>query len=285
MSIEVLLDRARSVGWQQAFFEYGREAALRGEMPQEDQRSADWRYLLRTPPNARALVIGCGFGAVPIALAEMGMEVWVVDSSLSRASLLDLRRREQRTPRLRIAAVARLDALPFVHREFDFVCLQPAEEPKTADELRLLLRTVGRLLKPGGQIYTGQRNRWSFQRVLRPWRRSGVGPLSPLGYRRLFRAEGFSEVLLYAPLPQHGGIPLFYVPVDNPSALAFFLNDVFPLFNTVSPEVRGRFGLEYAVARYGSIVVRRLGVARFARHFVPGVCIIATCAAAGQHAA
>lgn len=281
-----LLARARAVGWKQAYFELGRELAAGNELPPEDARSADWFYFLDASAGARALVIGCGFGTIPIALAEAGLDVWVIDSSIEHLALLALRCREQSVGRVHIAGVGRVGALPFQPKSFDVVCVLTAEpEPVTAVALTAIMRATRDCLKPGGEVFIAQRNRWSFQRLLRPWLSHGAAPLGPSGYRRLVESSGFSDVLLYAPLPRHGEIPLFYVPIENPSVLSFFLRDIFPLFNTVSPEVKGRFGLEYAAARYGSFIVRHLGLARLARHFVPGVCIIATRAEERQHVA
>src|SRR5438046_2381155 len=72
-----------------------------------------------------------------------------------------------------------------------------------------------RLLGPGGVAYLSVGNWSSYRRLLHPWTVGTGIERSLRGYRIVLARTGFADIRFYAPLPNHEGIPLFYVPLDD----------------------------------------------------------------------
>ena len=76
-------------GWARALLEDAMERVRRGVPPSEDERSADWLYAVDCdPPACGVLVVGCGLGIVPLALAKRYRYVVVVDGEWDRLVFL-----------------------------------------------------------------------------------------------------------------------------------------------------------------------------------------------------
>lgn len=269
------LETAERDGWRPALFAYSRGRLLSGRRLDEDQRSADWRYLLPLRSRERALVIGCGWGTIPDSLAGLFGRVFMADSVWEHVSFSAVRARQENLDCFPLF-LDRLEDLPFPDRSFDLVTVHRMEPALwTSAPFSENLRKLSALLKDGGVLYLNAGNRRAFQHVLKISRKEPVPARTFKGYHRLLRAAGFSRTAFYAPLPSHQGIPLFYIPLSDSGVMEFFLRKVFPLFEMVSPEVKKSYGLEYRAAK----VCVRLGVllrlAFLARHFVPGYSIIA----------
>ncbi|MDA2912733.1 hypothetical protein MYX77_02020 [Acidobacteriia bacterium AH_259_A11_L15] len=141
-------------------------------------------------------------------------------------------------------------------------------------------------MNEGGIVYLSLGNRLAFQHLFRRGKNGSSLPLHTIyGYRRILEAEGFSEFQFYAPLPHYDGIPLFYVPLEDTHALNFFLRHIFPLLETVSPEVRRAYAFEYAVAKIGVRLALLFKLTGLAKVFVSGFSIIAKKAARGTDTA
>ena len=272
-----LLSDTETHGWKKAFYEFSKAEIGSGGTVPEDQRIADWKYLLPLNRDTRALVFGCGWGTVAVALSEICGTVGVIDSDCEKLSFLNGRKKQQRIDNLYPIYVKDRSGFPFSESSFDLVSVgghswgvnQPVE-------VRDIVRDAHGLLKDGGTVYLSFRNRLAFQDLLKWGKSSAPFRLhTAYGYRRILQAEGFSEIQFYAPLPRYDGIPLFYLPLENSHALNFFLRNIFPLFEMVSPEVKRAYAMEYAVAKLGVRLTLLFRLATLAKIFVPGFNIVA----------
>lgn len=279
-----LVEAATSFGWNAAMYEHARLRVATGVGLLEDDRVADWRFLLPVlPERGAALVLGCGLGTVPVALSDVCANVHAVDVVLERARLLGLRAAQHGIMNLFPVHIEPGAPLPFESGRFDLVVacssdwnigrMPLARGHETFEEA---VRDMGRLLAPGGTAYVTAGNRLGYQRLLRPWRRGAETARSLGACRRALAAAGFVRLEVYAPLPSHRGIPLAYVPLEEPAVFASFLPSLLALFETVSAEVKRQYALEYRLARAGVSLAVALGLARLALRFVPGFAVVAT---------
>ncbi len=268
-------------GWKRAYFKRATAAVLGGDPLVEDIRSADWRYFLPLDRKKDALVVGVGGGTIPMALADHCRMVVGADQDRESLRALCARTQEQGRHNVRPVLLSKRMGLPFAPGSFDSV-VATAAGTGTYDgaSLRRFIEHAHALLKPAGVLYLTVGNRLDAQRLFRPARAAGAsGPCTLGGYKRLLQAAGFVRLRLYAPLPRHDGIPLFHVPLEHPQALRFFLRNVFPLFETVSPEVKRRYAVEYAAAKVGVRLALALKLTGLMKLFVPGFGILAEKAA------
>lgn len=237
----------------------------------EDERSADWRYLLSLGPESVALVVGCGAGSVPLALARTCGVVYAVDSDAERLASLAECVRARPQGDVRTVHVESEDGLPFPPASFDVVVMRPFQRADgTHVPFQSLAARARSLARARGHVVVSAPNALSL--LGRPTRTAEHGLA---GYARILRAEGFVDVRSYAPIPFDEAAPLFYIPLDDPSALRFFFRDLFDLLTSVPPEIRRRYRLAYAVARLGrrlGMLLRTEGLARF---LMPGFSIFA----------
>ena len=281
MKSDSYLSIAESVGWDVALFEYTKSQVARGRSLLEDRRAADWIYFLPFKSNSIALSIGCGWGTVPIALSETCARVYAIDPEWERIKFLDIRKKQQRIDNLFPIYVSGCLDLPFSQGQFDFVSVSVkgfrwcATEPIS---FRKIVQRVYDLLKKDGIAYLSLGNRLAFQDLL--WRNRKSSASLPLhtifGYRRILKEEGFSDIHFYAPLPHHNGIPLFYLSLENTEALNYFFQNIFPLFEMASPEVKKQYGLQYKLVKIGVRLALIFRLTNLAKYFVPGFSIIAT---------
>jgi SAM-dependent methyltransferase len=281
-AIEHIVQVAESTGWNIAMYRYARTEIGAGHVLAEDERAADWRFLLPTGGRTRtALVLGCGLGTIPVALCDMFAKVYAVDVIPARVRLLELRAAQHRIANLVPIHVAPGGPLPFEAERFDLIVARSSDwdfgsaPPRGGVAVATVARDVRRLLEAGGIVYLSVPNRLSYQRLLRPGS-AGAGLARSLGgYRRDLAAAGFVDIRFYAPLPSHEGIPLFYVPLADPALLEYFFDSIFPLLEAVSPEVKGLYGREYRVAKSAVRLAGPLRLTGLARYFVPGFGIVA----------
>jgi SAM-dependent methyltransferase/uncharacterized protein YbaR (Trm112 family) len=271
-----LLYVAETNGWATALYEYAKARIGRGGTTTEDQRTADWIYLMPLTRETKVVVLGCGLGTVPIVLAKACGKVYAADSSWEKIAYLNVRKRQQGIENLFPVFVRGVSGLPFPGKCFDLVSVRQFQWGMKPTGFENVAQYVHRLLKDGGTAHFSLGNRLAYQRLLRREKKDPSFPLHTIfSYRRMLRAAGFSEIQFYSPLPHHNGIPLFYLPLENKPALDFFFRNIFPLFEMVTPEVKLRYGLEYAVAKVGVRICLFLKLTRFAKVFSPGFCIIA----------
>ena len=194
-----LVGRAEALGWDEAMFEFMRTRVSSGAGVVEDERVADWRFLLPRTGRDAALVLGCGLGTVPAALCDMFATVHVVDTSAERVRLLELRASEHGIANLVPTRVARGGALPFAAEGFDLVVARSSDwEFRAAGAdgrgaFRAVAQDVHRVLKEGGGAYLGVPNRLSYERLLRPWTPRDGFACSQRGYRRILAQAGVDD--------------------------------------------------------------------------------------------
>lgn len=272
-----LLHVAQVDGWEKAFYKFNKALILRGGRVPEDQRMGDWRYLLPPNGNSVVLVLGCGWGVIPFVFSETCAKVYAVDSTWHKIAFLNIRKRQQKINNLFPVYVSRGLRLPFPEKHFDLVVVREFQWAMNYFvEFREIVRHLNGFLKAGGVVNFVVGNRWGLQHLLRQKKNPPSLSLHTFfGYRRALQAEGFTNILFYAPLPHYDGIPLFYVPLESSQSLNFFLRDIFPLFDMVSPEVKQSYALEYKIAK---ICVRFAPIFRLSglfKIFAPGFNIIA----------
>ncbi|PKM92574.1 MAG: hypothetical protein CVU80_02640 [Elusimicrobia bacterium HGW-Elusimicrobia-4] len=275
--IRQLARTAEVVGWEEALFNYTRDRVVQGRMPLEDQRAVDWKYLLPSEGDSVVLCIGCGLGTVPTVLSETCARVYAVDTDWFKIAFLNIRKRQQGIDNLYLIYIGDGVDFPFPDKHFDIVVLGGGQwKAKQAIQVRGVIRLINNLLNERGSAYFSLGNLWAFQQVLRQKTNStGLSLHTIFGYRRMLHASGFSQLSIFAPLPNHKGIPLFYIPFEEKQAWDYFFRFIFPLFEMASPEVKRSYGFEYAVAKAGvrlALQFKLVGVAKF---FVPGFVIIA----------
>ena len=277
--IRQLLYVAESDGWETALYDFTKAQVARDGTVPEDQRTADWKYLLPLNNDSVALVIGCGWSTVPFALSETCAKVYTIDSIWHKIAFLNIRKRQQGIDNLYPIYVSGSLDFPFPEKRFDFVAVRNFQWGATQSiQLRDVVRSVNGLLREGGVAYFSLGNRWGFQQLLRR-NKNTSSPTLPLhtifGYRHILQVEGFSEIQFYAPLPHYDGVPLFYVPLEDTQAMSFFFRNIFPLFEAVSPEVKRAYAFEYVVAKMGVRLALLFRLTGLAKVFVPGFSIIA----------
>ncbi len=274
---ENIIRVAESLGWETALFDLNKEHLKRTGIIEEDQRCADWKYLLPLNSKGDLLLLGCGWGAIPVALSEVCRSVYAVDTTWDKIRFLDIRRKQQGIENL-FPVYGRCDSdIPFPDESFDVVAVNELHgNEKDPQPFRKAVQHFRHLLKERGVLYLSLYNSLSFQRLLR-WGEKPVSSISHsiFGYKRILREEGFSKIRFYAPLPRQDGIPLFYVPLNSDQSLSFFFRNIFPLFETVSPEVKKAYGFQYTIAKVAVRLTLRLGLTSLTKIFVPGYSIIA----------
>ena len=262
-----LLAAAAESGWQRGWFEYARTEVAAGRSL-DDARAADWTYLVRLGPESRVLLSGPQLLVTAAALAERAGEVWVATADSGEARVLKGWRRQLRSGRVRIIDADLSRGIPFADGTLDLVSIRAGASP-----FQDVAADAARVLRPGGTARFVADNRL-FPKQLAGADRSGRAH-TIAGYRRILGRAGLTGIRCFAALPRHTQTPLCLVPLESRTAVELFLRDVFPVFATVSPEVKRAHALEYMLARAGVWVMTRARLGGLLKWFVPGYLILA----------
>ncbi len=220
-----------------------------------DESKGDMVYLLNTRAGHRVLDLGCGLGAVAVALARTGVDCHVADISHEQVAFTVERCHQQVSASVKGVCAGDDMRLPFADEYFDTIVMNGVIEwvgcperyrgrPEKAQQT--ILCEARRILKPHGQLYVASKNLYSLRHLLGtvpdhgtklPW--IGMLPLplqriltagrvadsgarlhSLRGYRRLFRASGFMEVATYALMPDFRH-PKRFIPLTGQSGSGF----------------------------------------------------------------
>lgn len=263
--------------WQDDYFSHSVERVRNNQPLPEDARSADWSYLLPISSERplKALVIGGGWGTIPIRLTQWYQKVLVVDSESEELSFLQKRKEQGIKGDIEIIDSSNIDSLPIGDQSLDLVCFNHLSKSKKV-EIKEALQVANRLLKNDGTIVLNVGNRWSLQSLLRNDQGDEfLIPRSLPYYQRTMARCGFRDVSVYGPIPHHRGIPLFYLPLQNRQGVQHFFKTIFPLLEMVSPESKKAYSLEYSLAKWGVRLGQFLHLTWLSRYLLSGYLIIA----------
>lgn len=177
---------ARDLGW---------ELALQQVAPQltnyvAGRSRANWIGLLPIQPDWTALDIGAGWGGNAFPLSQQLKHVVALEAGLERAEFMEIRREQMGRDNLQVIA-ASIHEMPLPSNTFDLVVLNGILEwvalSAQGDPGHIqkdILRRVYDLLAPGGWLYLGIENRFSFEAFLGQQDDSGM-PFASLMPRRL----------------------------------------------------------------------------------------------------
>ena len=271
-----------------------------------DERRGDWKYLLPLSKNSVVLDFGCGWGAISLALSRVCGKVIAMDANWERIKFLSLVKKQQKIDNIFPVHGGREIDIPFQDGYFDLVSMVGVLEwlawKKNGNPQKIqldFLKRISRLIKKGGHLYIGIENRFGFNYILggRDHNRLRFVSLMPrsiasflskkitgepyttyqysiFGYKKLLMEAGFSKVEFFLPLPQYRA-PFYYIPFNNTNAFNYFLDTIFPLLETASPETKKAYGFQYKTAKAGAKIVSFLKLTSLARFIAPGFSIIA----------
>lgn len=176
-----LTERSLQVGWRKAV----------SELPvhvQENITAADraaFEDVLPLPEGSRVLDIGAGLGAVATQLAKR-YRVTALEGVAERARFIALRKRQDNLDSLTVVN-SNFAMMPLAPGQYDCITVigvlewaatfDPELSPEAAQEK--FMRTLRKLLAPGGMICVGIENRWGWAQM------SGVPDHSGLPYTSL----------------------------------------------------------------------------------------------------
>ena len=235
-------------GWEafRSRFEKGLDVAF-------DESRADWRFEAPLTSEWTVLDTGAGLGRNTLPLARAAKKVVAFDQSLARMRFLKRALAREKLDNVELF-VGDIFDLPLQEKSFDLIAMNGVLEwvGKTnrfsdAREAQLAaLRICKKLLKPGGYLYIGIENRYSFiymrgpdheglmyttfmPRIVASWynrlRRGEpyqTYTYSKAGYARLLRDGGFSSSEFFLPYPGYN-LPRIIVPYTDLRALSFTL--------------------------------------------------------------
>lgn len=236
---EALIEITRqmeTLNWRDVILNYADPAVRQYSKYIGNLGRACWQSLV--PLNERSVVLdgGAGFGAVSHALSRNCGHVYSLERVEERVEFLRLRFIQEKCDNITIVR-SDLDTLPFSENSFDLIVLngvlewlpfsRKQENPRKA-QLHYL-RALLRLLKPGGTLYVGIENRFSYELLLgSPDQHIGVKYVAVLprwladvvckfklgdryrpylyswrGYKRLFAEAGFEQLRGYVACPHY----------------------------------------------------------------------------------
>ncbi len=170
--------------------------------------SPDWRFLPGLPGEGKTLIIA------------KGQENFTASSSVVYNPPADQKQRRNQSAQFTDPSVLLQEDLQktsFPPDSFDLVALPygfPGEQTGAGQKLRFEYCCAAyRLTKPGGALYMGFANRWSFKRIYKEHFLYN-SRLSPRRISRLLRSAGYTSVTFYGAIPDHN-IPRYIFPLKT----------------------------------------------------------------------
>ncbi len=294
-------------GWQKAIYDVLNPVGTKVHATVGDERRADWKYYIPLSKESRALDLGCGWGATAIALSDYCGQVIAMDTTFERIHFLNLRRQQQNIKNVYPIHGGDTLSFPFPKNYFDLVTLVgvlewlgescPDLPPHKAQQKALL--QIREHLKPDGYIYIGIENRFGFDYLMGRPDHNGVPFIGLLprkianwlslhytgksyrtyqyslkGYRKLLSLTGFYNIKFYGDLPQYRQ-PFLYIPLEDSSALKYFLSHLWNLFLYETTEHAGDYKFAYFFAKFFMHLLRYIPFSHLIRFIIPGYSILA----------
>ena len=91
----------------------------------------------------------------------------------------------------------------------------------------------------------------------------------------IFEKYHFDTLQIFTPLPYHIGTPLFYIPIDNPNCLTYFLKVLAIRFLGITPEAKRYYMVEFLIVRIVMWICKYLPLTSIVKHILPGYFIMA----------
>jgi SAM-dependent methyltransferase len=177
---------AREKGWEAALHEVAPQLTYYATSPLR----ANWMSLLPIKTNWTALDLGAGWGGNAFPLSQRLKHVVALESVFDRAEFIEIRKEQEKRDNVQVVA-ASIHRIPLPRDRFDLIvmngllewaALSAEGDPRLVQEQ--VLRSVHDLLAPGGWLYLGIENRFSFQAFLGQPDDSGI-PFTSLMPRKV----------------------------------------------------------------------------------------------------
>jgi len=242
-----LLRAAEDLGWQKALATH-----VKPKNPAVldlilDPRRSSFLDLLPYSAGGIAVDIGCGYGGISLQLARKYRRVFSLDSGLERLGFLNVIRKQENIDNIQAIHHENASSLPFADDSVDLLVMVgvfeylPLAFPEQSirDVQHRVLSELHRVLKTGGHLYIGTKNRfgWPYWKGSADHNRLPFGPILPRAlagmltrslynrpyriivdslpaYRRLLRDAGFVDARVYWPQPGYQ-FPQAFVPLNG----------------------------------------------------------------------
>lgn len=245
-----LLQIAREKGWQEAITsQFTGDRSFVHDLITNEKR-IKFSELVNVNRDEDVLDIGCGYGGVAAQLSKKARSVTALDITLERIALLEIRKQQEGLNNIQTVCNGDILNLPFEDNSFDVIYLIgvmeyfPLSLPnhEVWDAQVRSLREIQRILRPGGRIYLGVKNRfgWPYLVGAQDHNNLAFGPILPHkvadylsrwinkkpyriisqgygGYKRLLTACNFTDIQMHWPV--HGyQMPSTFVALDGVDA-------------------------------------------------------------------
>jgi ubiquinone/menaquinone biosynthesis C-methylase UbiE len=217
-----------------------------------DPARSDWRYGTVLHPTDRVLDVGCGLGGNTFGLCDQVESVVAFDLSLARVRFVRERAKHEGKTNIQ-SFVGDFMSLPLPEQSFDVIVFNGILEWVGQSELfsdpyevqKWVMKKCFRLLRPGGRMYVGIENRFSYSYLYpgldhiglrctswmprwfaRPYCKFRIGKdyrtytHGKPGYERLFREAGFTSIRVMMPFPGYNDQRLL-IPFDDVACLRY----------------------------------------------------------------
>jgi SAM-dependent methyltransferase len=228
--------------------DYGWQNALNELLPADEKylidyathkSRADFKNIIpQTLVNSKILDLGCHMGGLSFLLATHCQSITAADSTFENLEFLQIRKTQDNIQNIFPVCIDPLDfaSLPFADSCFDLVVLNGVLEWVGAvrhdvDPRQIqinALREIRRVIKPGGYLYIGIENRFSYSYFIGSHDHSGLPFTSIMprrlanvitkiinrseyrtytysywGYQSLLKDAGFSDYKIYLAIPSY----------------------------------------------------------------------------------
>jgi SAM-dependent methyltransferase len=259
--MQEVLRAAEELGWQTAL-----ETHVKPKNPAVldlilDKRRSRFLEVVEPPQYGVAVDIGCGYGGISLQLAQRYRQVFSLDSGLERLGFLNVIRKQEHIHNIRAIHHDNIASLPFADNSVDIIILVgvfeylPLSYPQYSikDVQQRVMREMYRVLKAGGCLYIGTKNRlgWPYWKGGADHNRLRFGPILPRvianrltqylygkpyriivdslpSYRKLLKDAGFGNARFYWPIPGYQ-FPDTFVSLDRDAERNYRFADDSPI--------------------------------------------------------